>query len=238
MLMIPQISMGFPPAAGGVLPTQSIEFNGSNNALYMSSANFDFADRNLWWIAVSINRGDLNAGDLISKWGGGGNRSFVLSFNISNQIEFAASDSSNNVLASFTTSTTFASTGVFYNLFLVYDKAGGTLNLYNNGSEVSYGSRTQPNSGGATVHNGTADVGWAYPNVVDWLNCLVYQGTFGQGTKPTLGDIYDGTELKSLVGVAGVTSLLDVAGGNVGSDAIKAVDWTLQGTPTASSTIP
>jgi hypothetical protein len=224
---------------GGSAPTQSIELNGTNQTLYMSSSNFGFANRDLWWFAVAVKRKSTgSAQDLVNKWGGSANRSFALYFNSSDQLVFSAQDSSNNVLASFTTFTAFASTSVFYHLYLSYDKAGGTLNLYSNGSEVSYGSRTQPNSGGNSIVASNADVGWGYPAAANWLNAILYQPTFGQGAKPNLSDIYASGQLKALVDVASTTSLLDVAGGVVTHDAVLASAWTNLNSATASGTVP
>lgn len=67
---------------------------------------------------------------------------------------------------------------------------------------------------------------------------LVYQAAFFESNVPGIGDLYNAGNPKSVVGLSGLYSNLDVAGGTVTSDGVIGTAWTNNGGLVNSSDIP
>lgn len=227
-------------AGAGALPEYSIDMErDSSQYMSMSSANFGWSDPDTWWVALAVKFESVGSilQTFFSKYAGSGR---IIQFNWFNgTVGCQVQDSGGSNVAIFSTTPAFVDTSGFYNFYLEFSKSGQFIRLYESGTEVSYALRTNPTSGGNSVHIGTDAVQYGALDGAGTLDGLLYQATFGEGSLPGAGNVFDGSgNLVDLSSAAGVISVMNVDGGDVTTDAVNANSWTNNNACTASSTIP
>lgn len=129
------------------------------------------------------------------------------------------------------------STGSWYAVLAHFDSANSTsadkMKVWVNNVAQTSGSYTAPTG---AVRNGGGDCYWGKSRFGQ-VDGRVFSGAFFSGLLPTPSEVFDGSsgKLKDLKGLAGLYSLLDVAGGSVISDYVKTPDWTNSGTISSTS---
>ena len=227
------------------VPTQSISFNGTNQYLSMSNADWGAYNRAKFAIAGSINADTLKQQTLISRYYAQvGNREFYIQANGGGGISCNFWDESD--AESYLSKTGAYSAGSFTAFLVHFDSANATsgdrIKLWLNGTLVTPSGYSAPSGAVASKTINTA-IGIDYDGSVagrNFFDGLEYSLGFFSGTLPDPADIFDGTagKVKDFTDLAGLYSYLSVEGGDVTADAVLAADWTNNNTATASSTIP
>ena len=133
---------------------------------------------------------------------------------------------------------------VLWHVDLDNGTAGDRMKLWVDGTEVTtFDTDTNPTSEDlyADAGNMTHSIagGDGDPSTTTAGNCIIYQWTFFNAYLADIGDVYSGgvNGMTELTG--NITSQLDTEEGvDVGNDVVLATDWTIHGTPTASTDIP
>ncbi len=231
---------------GGSVPTHSLSLNGSSQYLSMSDANFGAYDRAKFAIAGAINL-DVVSGDrtIIAQRNASGEVAFTIQTTNAGALETLFSENGVSPSQSLNrTSGSLITSGNWFAFLIHYDSANSTsgdrIKLWVNGSLQTPAGYIAPT---AAVYNSSSDISvgarLASPASL-YLDGLIYSLGFFSAALPAPTDVFDGTagKVKSFTGLAGLHSLLDVAAGSVVADAVRASDWTNNGTVTASSSVP
>lgn len=229
---------------GLAVPAKSISFvAASSQFLSMSDANFGAYDRAKFAISTWVKRSSISSTQMIyAHTDGGTSRAFDIFFLGDDTIRFRTSQDGSAIAGDLITTATYTSTSAFYHLLFWYDSANGTagdrMRMWVNGSEVT--SFTTDANPTAAIFNSTADICISSQTnpVSSPFNGLQYQTSFFSGTLPNISTLYNAGSPKDVVGLTGLWSTLDVAGGVVTHDGVIATAWTNNAAATASSTIP
>lgn len=234
-----------PTEGGAQLPTQSILFVGaSSQNLQLSNTDWGAYNRSLWSYSLWLKRSSSSASaDPIMLFKGGATaatREFIIQFD-NDRLNFSTyKDSSGTINGRLLTSSTYTDTTNFHHYYFTFDvgaAAGDRLRIWYDGAEVTTFT-TDTNPDGAIQTTTNSIFTGARTSNLDPADGLFYQASFFSGTIPTINDLYDSGSPLSVVGLPGLWSYLDVAGGSVTSDPARGVAWTNNNTATASSTIP
>lgn len=224
------------------LPTQSVDFESSSSQyLSMSDANFGAFDYAKWAFSAFIKRestGVLNH-TICGKRAGVGQRSFYAAI-VDDKLDIVTYNNGSTINGRLTTTATYTSTASWYHLLFHFDSANATasdrMRLWVNGSEVtSFDVDTNPT---AAIFDSTADMNVGGPTGIGAFDGLIYNFAFFSGSLPTVGQLYSAGMPLTVVGLPGLYSTLDVAGGDVTHDGVLSTNWTNNNTVVASSTIP
>lgn len=229
----------------GALPLKSIDFElSSAQYVSISDANWGSYDRNKFAISFWIKRESIGITSFVCAKGTGntsGTREFRIGFLNTNKLQITV-DCSDGSSATLLTTATYASTSDWIHVLFWFDAANGTsgdrMRLWVDGTEVTaFDTDTAPNAGLATI-GGDTRVG---ANIsTNYFDGLVYQWAFFSGSLPAVTDLRDAStgKPKSVIGLPGLKSVLDVEGDVVTHDGKLASAWTNNNTAVASATIP
>ncbi|MGZ8432771.1 MAG: LamG-like jellyroll fold domain-containing protein [Candidatus Binatia bacterium] len=214
----------------------------STQYLSMSNANWGAYDRAMFAIAGSIKPVGVASSQYIITKGNnaaGTVREWMVNIQSDGALRFIRWDANDNSLSLNTGASTL--TAGAWNAFLIhYDYDGTAMEIWINGTSLD-----SDIAGAVVLRTSTTDVrigvrGDSSGNPDDPYDGLINNLAFFSGSLPAAGDVFDGTsgKLKDLTGLAGLYSLLDVAGGSPVSDYVKATDWTNTNGVTTSADAP
>lgn len=217
--------LGF--AGGGTGLPQYATYHGNGaHYLRMSNSNFGSFDEDLFAVSVWVNRLAASVNRTFFLIEDSGGASVSLGINASNKVEFNGYTSSGTSAFSLSTGSSYASTSSWFHIY-ARRQAGADTEIYVNGVEDTV----------VTVDS-TDSVRTPSGNFVTWnCNGYLYQGAFISGAAPAVSSVYSAGK-KSLAGLSGLHSMLDVAGGDVTSDFVRGARWTNTTAVTASTSIP
>lgn len=228
-----------------VRPVNSIDFESSSSQqLRMISTNFGSYNRAKWAISVWVNRESLsgsNTPTIMTKGTNTANTEFLLQFTAADTLRIVTYKDTSSTPDGEKITTASYTTATWYHILIHFDSANGTasqrLRMWVNGSEIaSFGVNANPT---AQVQTNTAQARVGQYNGADaYFDGLIYQLSFFSGTLPSISDVYNAGVPKSVIGLPGLYSTLDVAGGDVTHDGVLATNWTNINSVVSSTTIP
>lgn len=216
--------MGFMGGSG--LPTRSTYHGNGAHYLSMTSANFGAFDEEIFAISVWVKKSVTGSSRDIFRMDDAGGLALVLNSTSIDNFEFRGVTSGGTTAFYLTTTAGYASTSSWYHVY-ARRQTGADTEIYVNGVEdtLVYVDSSNPiitPTGGTTVWN---------------ANGNLFQGAFISGSAPAVSAVYDAGK-KSLAGVTGLHSMLDVQGGDVTTDFVRGSRWTNVTAVTASTTVP
>lgn len=229
-------------AAEGELPAYSLDGTGGTKYLSMTGANFGTAFNrkklafSAWvYTQLSPPAGTTSIFQAATTVATGALRvQYLTNGKIRGQLSFTGAGSISY------DSAVDISDNAWHHIYLKVDTTQATdserVKLYIDGVS-SYGGSSWPNLDDDTVGGGTQDANIGGDGGND-LTALVYQAAFFENNLPGIGDLYNAGNPKSVVGLSGLYSYLDVANGTVESDGVIATDWTNNGSVVSSLNIP
>lgn len=227
--------------------TQSIDFNGSSQYLSMSEANFGAFTKSKWAIAGSLYRDNTSNHGIWCKGDGvSGIEAILTTFGSNLYFQTRNSDGSSGNNTWIQSNGGQFGSGAYRAFMVHYDGNNATANsrlrMWIDNTEVGL-SRGSVAANGDIIDYGTIQIEVGRNNnggSGELMDGKIFSLAFFNNYLPTAAEIFLGSsgKLKDFTSLTGLFSWLDVAGGSVISDYVKATDWTNNGTATASSTIP
>jgi hypothetical protein len=240
ILRSPLKMFGLPAAAGGSVPTKSLDFEfDSSQTLNITSANWGAYDRAKFAISLWFNKETNDTSTLLYK-GNATNHEFRLEFATGNKLQITTYASDGTTINGRLRSTASYSTGTWRHVLVHFDSANGTagdrMKMWVDGSEVTaFDTDTNPTE---AANTNAHPVYYGARVATSYYDGLIYQAAFFSGTLPDISTLYDAGSPLSVDGMTGLWSVLDVAGDDVTSDGVLAAAWTNTNTVVASATIP
>lgn len=234
-------------ASNLALPTHSIDFEKTTGQrLSISDANFGAYDRAKFAISLWFKRESI--GSTMYLYGKGidsaANTAFRIGFTSGNKIDIITTDDGDISTPNgrLITTAAYTDTASWHHLLFHYDSANATagnrMRLWIDEVEVTaFDTDTNPS---AAVFDDTRSMFFASDDdpTTNGFDGLLYQGAFFSGSLPGISEVNNAGHPMYIQGLAGLHSLLSVAGGSVVADEILAADWTNTGAASASTTIP